>query len=121
MACVRCGGTGGITAYTHVQGGVCFRCQGSGTDPKEFSLFPAKEIYREKQIGDSRVVLAVRKDLAGRFLGYTVFCKGQRYCGTFTRLKEADAAFTELVAQEKAGRAAATGSRREMGKDGRLI
>lgn len=32
--CHRCGGKGVIQAFMHVQGGVCFRCNGSGVDPK---------------------------------------------------------------------------------------
>jgi hypothetical protein len=32
--CSRCGGSGWIRRYTHVQGGVCFRCRGSGVDPE---------------------------------------------------------------------------------------
>lgn len=31
--CPRCGGEGEIHAYWHVEGGVCFRCGGSGVDP----------------------------------------------------------------------------------------
>ena len=28
--CGRCGGKGYINAYNHIQGGVCFRCDGTG-------------------------------------------------------------------------------------------
>ena len=29
--CSRCGGTGNIPHYNHVQGGICFKCWGAGT------------------------------------------------------------------------------------------
>ena len=28
--CPRCGGLGGLQHYSHVAGGTCFRCNGSG-------------------------------------------------------------------------------------------
>ncbi|KSC70528.1 hypothetical protein AO888_20325 [Pseudomonas aeruginosa] len=28
--CPRCGGTGHILAYSHVRGGICLKCEGSG-------------------------------------------------------------------------------------------
>jgi|GEM_PF-3079553 len=31
--CGRCGGSGYLPQYRHVEGGVCFRCRGSGIDP----------------------------------------------------------------------------------------
>ena len=31
--CVRCGGSGNLPQYSHVQNGVCFRCGGDGVDP----------------------------------------------------------------------------------------
>lgn len=30
VECKRCGGTGYINAYEHIDGGVCFACQGKG-------------------------------------------------------------------------------------------
>ena len=33
-ACRRCGGKGELSHFRHVMGGVCFRCWGSGFDPK---------------------------------------------------------------------------------------
>lgn len=30
--CKKCGGTGYLSHYGHVQGGVCFRCDGSGIE-----------------------------------------------------------------------------------------
>lgn len=33
-ACPRCGGTGYLPEYRHVQGGVCFRCGGEGRDSR---------------------------------------------------------------------------------------
>ena len=32
-SCSRCGGSGHMSGYQHVQGGVCFRCDGAGVDP----------------------------------------------------------------------------------------
>lgn len=32
--CSKCGGRGYIHGYEHVAGGVCFRCEGSGIDPR---------------------------------------------------------------------------------------
>jgi hypothetical protein len=29
-ACPKCGGTGKLDAYRHIQGGLCFRCNGTG-------------------------------------------------------------------------------------------
>lgn len=31
--CRRCGGQGRIEHYRHVEGGVCFRCRGTGIEP----------------------------------------------------------------------------------------
>lgn len=31
--CIKCGGEGYIPEYDHVQGGICFRCKGTGVDP----------------------------------------------------------------------------------------
>lgn len=33
MACNKCNSTGYIEYYAHVQGGICFRCQGTGHHP----------------------------------------------------------------------------------------
>lgn len=32
-SCHRCGGTGYFQCYSHIHGGKCFRCEGSGKDP----------------------------------------------------------------------------------------
>jgi len=36
--CTRCGGTGDLPHFRHVENGVCFRCEGSG-------LEPSREVY----------------------------------------------------------------------------
>lgn len=106
--CTRCGGTGIIAVYLHVEGGVCFRCRGSGKDPRSFEpgLFPPGDLYREKVVGNTKIVLVTRKDLSGRFLGYSVSVGGQPFGATFQKFKEAKAAFEDLVKREKARKAA---------------
>ena len=107
MGCTRCGGTGVIVAYLHVQGGICFRCRGSGEDPKRSKLLWPKEIYLEKRAGDKKIVLRVKKDLSGRFLGYSVYVEGAPLgASSFQKFKEAKKAFEELIRREKARRAA---------------
>jgi hypothetical protein len=33
--CVRCAGYGGMDQFLHVESGVCFKCNGSGMQPKK--------------------------------------------------------------------------------------
>jgi hypothetical protein len=49
--CSRCSGNGLIPCFSHVMGGVCFRCWGSGRDPQELHeleawLVRARDEYR---------------------------------------------------------------------------
>jgi hypothetical protein len=32
--CTRCNGTGNLKGFSHVRGGICFRCEGSGKEPR---------------------------------------------------------------------------------------
>ncbi|NMA54307.1 MAG: hypothetical protein GX952_00065 [Firmicutes bacterium] len=101
MACVRCGGTGYLAQYAHVQGGVCFRCGGSGRDPKSRSS-AKQEIYKEVRIGRTKVVLATEKDSEGRFVSYRVWVEGRpvpaALCSTYG---EAQHSLDGLVKQVK--------------------
>lgn len=36
--CPKCGGTGNIWYYGHVEGGVCFLCEGTGIKPRPFKV-----------------------------------------------------------------------------------
>ena len=55
--CPKCGGTGGIDYYPHVEGGICFKCNGSGYYPhswKEYTpeyaaKLEERRIAREKK------------------------------------------------------------------------
>ena len=52
--CTRCRGEGILEHYSHVVGGICFRCWGSGVDPKtakqlEVWLAKAREEYRVRK------------------------------------------------------------------------
>jgi len=51
--CTRCGGKGHIPHFAHVMNGVCFRCWGSGEDPRSASqlrrwLTKARQEYRAR-------------------------------------------------------------------------
>lgn len=43
MRCRRCGGTGVLLHYIFHHGGICFRCGGSGAEPKEVNYPSLKE------------------------------------------------------------------------------
>jgi hypothetical protein len=47
-ACHRCGSPGYIEAYRHVEGGICFRCLGSGREPadREVRLYTADQLAK---------------------------------------------------------------------------
>jgi hypothetical protein len=51
--CTRCNGKGVIPHFAHVMNGVCFRCWGSGEDPRSASqlrqwLVKARQEYRAR-------------------------------------------------------------------------
>lgn len=101
MACTRCGGTGTILKYLHVENGICFQCQGTGVDSKNTAFWEKREVYREKNVGGTKVILATQKDLHGRFIGYSVYVEGRLTGDTFQKYKDAMKAFDELVKKEK--------------------
>jgi hypothetical protein len=43
--CSRCGGSGHMSGYQHVQGGVCFRCDGLGIDPAHAATVKAERLH----------------------------------------------------------------------------
>lgn len=100
MACLRCGGTGVLVEYSHHQGGICFRCRGSGRDPNSTNLFKPDKVHKEITIAGRKVVLTTRKDLKGRFMGYCVYVEGQQQvnCRNF---KEANETFKKVAQQVK--------------------
>ena len=100
MACKRCGGTGMLVEYSYHQGGVCFRCGGSGRDPNSSNLVKPDKVHKEIIISGRKVVLTTRKDLKGRFMGYCVFVEGQQQvnCRNF---KEANETFRKITRQLK--------------------
>ncbi len=100
MACVRCGGIGVLAEYSYHEGGVCFRCGGSGRDPNSSNLIKPEKIHKEITISGKKVVLTTRKDLNGRFIGYCAYVEGQQQinCRNF---KEANETFKKLAQQVK--------------------
>lgn len=52
--CLRCGGTGYIPKYDHVDEGICFRCRNlSADDVKSHAHFLELIADRRKRYGDS--------------------------------------------------------------------
>jgi hypothetical protein len=49
VRCSRCAGTGNVPSFAHVQGGVCFRCNGTGLSypdkPQPINLEEVSHIY----------------------------------------------------------------------------
>ena len=45
--CPRCGGSGEIPSFRHVENGVCFRCRGSGVDPNAMEALNEAEARRD--------------------------------------------------------------------------
>ena len=43
--CSRCGGSGRLDGYRHVQGGICFRCDGNGVDPAHAETVKAERLH----------------------------------------------------------------------------
>lgn len=56
--CPKCGGTGHIFGYEHVQGGICFLCGGSGTHPQKITV--RTEEYAKK-LADKRFENSCKK------------------------------------------------------------
>jgi len=50
IVCPRCSGKGLLPHYSHVQGGICFRCVGAGIVRAEISLH-----VNEVQVGSERI------------------------------------------------------------------
>lgn len=61
VACGRCGGTGRLQCYSHVQGGVCFQCNGACYFTKSYKLRSLEEAeklqakYRAKKEKEEQV------------------------------------------------------------------
>ena len=105
MACIRCGGTGILMQYIKVDGGKCFRCNGSGVDPREINLIREEKIHREKVINGKKVVLTTKRDLTGRFIGYNIYIEGMLNQGVVCKnIKEANTAFKAFKQQARAMR-----------------
>jgi len=105
MACWKCGGAGRIAEYVKVMGGVCFRCWGTGQDPKKPALLQDREVRKEKTVRGYRIILRVQKDVTGRFLGYYVAVQGYDHVTGMRckKLKDALARFNDLVKQASRG------------------
>lgn len=41
VTCPRCSGSGILPAYSHVQGGICFKCRGASEVPVEVTVTPS--------------------------------------------------------------------------------
>lgn len=104
MACVRCGGTGTLLQFIKVDGGRCFRCGGSGVDPKESGIFNEKTVHKETVIAGRKVVLTTKKDTQGRFMEYNVYVEGATQGVTCRNIKDANDAFGNLKRQVKAAK-----------------
>jgi hypothetical protein len=47
--CRRCGGTGNLPHFAHVQGGMCFRCEGDGREPERWLAEGRENAHRIAQ------------------------------------------------------------------------
>lgn len=78
---------GVLAQYSHVAGGVCFRCGGSGIDPNELKLNKSKRrIEKVKIVNGRKIVLEPKYDLQGRFSHYSVYVEG-KYEATYKNIK----------------------------------
>ncbi len=100
MACIRCGGSGVLAEYIHVEGGTCFRCGGSGIDLNESKLGKSKEIKKVKIINGRKIVLKPKLDAQGRFLCYRVYVEGKHEVNC-KKYKEADIEYKKFIVQEQ--------------------
>ena len=70
--CCRCLGTGDIKAFSHILGGVCFRCWGTGSDPSngqelEAWLAAARKEFRQlRASGKENTTMARQLVVQGR-------------------------------------------------------
>lgn len=52
VKCPRCGGKGYLSYYGHVENGVCFKCEGNGSFPKEIKVYTpeyAKKLEEKRE------------------------------------------------------------------------
>ncbi len=96
MACTRCGGSGKMLEHIHHEGGVCFRCKGSGVDPKQTNPVRSGKIHKETVIAGKKVVLTTIRDPRGRFKEYNVYVEGSNYVVRSKNIKEANTAYQTL-------------------------
>jgi hypothetical protein len=57
--CVKCNGTGYIGIYSHIEGGMCFACRGTGVMPEKVTI---KAGYDKPYSGGSQAVLIVSSE-----------------------------------------------------------
>ncbi|MDO9566541.1 MAG: hypothetical protein Q7J15_07365 [Candidatus Desulfaltia sp.] len=62
------------------------------------------DVYKEKIIAGRKVTIKVKKDLNGRFAGYSVVADGVPFSVNCNNIKEANIAFARLTNQAKAAR-----------------
>lgn len=93
-----------LSRYKKVEGGRCFRCSGSGVDPKELlSLANPIKTHWETTIAGRKVVLTAKRDPNGRFEGYHVYIDGIVPQGRiFQDIRKASTEFKALKEQLRA-------------------
>lgn len=65
--CGKCGGTGNIPSYRHVEGGVCFQCNGNGrAAPQDRPLYTAEKLAQLNVTAAKRLATKVAKADAAR-------------------------------------------------------
>ncbi len=106
MNCKRCSGTGVMLEYLYHKGGECFRCRGTGQDPKGSGFTGQKPVHREVVIGGHKLVMVPETDMQGRFMGYNVYIEGMPHslvaCRNFKEAIKAFHGIKEKLKTEKA-------------------
>ena len=75
IPCSRCGGTGRIPFYGHVDGGVCFKCKGTPFSFKEVRAYTAEEKAKLDERNAKAAATREAKKIADAPQKYEYFCK----------------------------------------------
>jgi hypothetical protein len=64
--CGRCGGAGRLDCFRHVEGGICFECNGTRTRTKEERLYSAEKLAKLNATATKRAATKAAKHAAAR-------------------------------------------------------
>lgn len=91
--CTRCGGSGWLFRYANVQGGICFRCGGTGEDPELPHVVVEREVEEGPEITGLYRVCGLRPGAEAIVIAWV---SKQQAWGAVKRLK-ADAAVSTIM------------------------